>query len=226
MDSLIHALSAFDTNTSMDKDADTAINTGTVRPESIPLPEPQRRRPMSGHYFIPPSEIFAALFYTKASSAEIQSPETNGSGSEGAGCVGLSWSDLILCSALRAQWMRSLSASERLFIVALQCLRSISAPEGPKESGRSSAPISAGHVLSSLCWHAVLAMEQRREPWAYELCVHTLQLLLSNPFTGRRRRRWVDRLCIDLCHLGRAEEALGAALKWREEAQAAGQVGA
>ena len=83
-----------------------------------------------------------------------------------------------------------------------------------------------GRVLSSLCTVGVDLLEKESSEDCYILAVQLLRLLLSCGYHSHKRRKWLERLCIDLKHLGREEDALEAVLAGRKEAEATGQVSA
>ena len=82
----------------------------------------------------------------------------------------------------------------------------------------------SGSVLSSIISHSVPLLEQHKSPLHFSLAIQTLRLLLSTPYTSRRRQYWLERLCINLRHVGRVGEAVDAAERGRDEAVAAGHV--
>jgi len=79
-------------------------------------------------------------------------------------------------------------------------------------------------VLSSLCTVGVDLLEKKSTEDCYVLAVQLLRLLLSAGYHSHRRRKWLERLCIDLKHLGREEEALEAVIAGKKEAEEIGQV--
>eukprot|EP01041_Mallomonas_annulata_P006579 gene6579-13309_t len=83
--------------------------------------------------------------------------------------------------------------------------------------------IDCGTVLGSIVTHGVTALELHRDQFSYELSVQLLRLLLRSVYSARRRQAWRDRLCIDLRHLDRLEEAVEEVNKGRKEAQLLGQ---